>query len=51
MALITDAKARRLSPSGQAVPHGGVTGLTLLPSRNAERTGKVGAAVRQSRYR
>ncbi|MGH8074886.1 MAG: tyrosine-type recombinase/integrase [Lysobacter sp.] len=40
MALITDAKARSLSPGGQAVPHGGVTGLTLLPSPTQRGQGK-----------
>lgn len=40
MALITDAKARSMSPGGQAVPHGGITGLTLLPSASQKGQGK-----------
>ncbi|HGM6414377.1 TPA: tyrosine-type recombinase/integrase [Stenotrophomonas maltophilia] len=40
MALITDAKARSMSPGGQAVPHGGITGLTLLPSPSQKGQGK-----------
>lgn len=40
MALITDAKARSMSPGGPAVPHGGVTGLTLLPSPSQKGQGK-----------
>ena len=40
MALITDTKARSMSPGGQAVPHGGITGLTLLPSASQKGQGK-----------
>ena len=40
MALITDAKARSVSPDGPAVAHGGVTGLTLLPSATQRGQGK-----------
>lgn len=40
MALITDAKARSMSPGGQAVPHGGITGLALLPSQSQKGQGK-----------
>lgn len=40
MALITDAKARSVGPGGSAVPHGGVTGLTLLPSATTKGHGK-----------
>ncbi|APP76907.1 integrase [Xanthomonas nasturtii] len=40
MALITDAKARSMSPGGQAVPHGGITGLTLHPSPSQKGQGK-----------
>jgi len=40
MPLITDAKARNIGPSDQAVPHGGVTGLALLPSATQKGQGK-----------
>ena len=40
MALITDIKARSAGPGGSAVPHGGVTGLTLLPSATQKGQGK-----------
>nr|WP_043291262.1 tyrosine-type recombinase/integrase [Pseudoxanthomonas spadix] len=40
MPLITDAKARSTGCGGQAVPHGGVTGLTLLPSATQKGQGK-----------
>ncbi len=40
MTLITDAKARSMSPGGQAVPHGGITGLALLPSQSQKGQGK-----------
>lgn len=40
MPLITDAKARSLGPGGQAVAHGGVTGLTLIPSATQKGRGK-----------
>lgn len=40
MALITDAKARSIGPGGQAVAHGGVTGLALLPSATHKGQGK-----------
>lgn len=42
MPLITDAKARSLGPGGQAVAHGGVTGLTLIPSATHRGRGKWG---------
>ncbi|WP_228325763.1 Arm DNA-binding domain-containing protein [Xanthomonas cassavae] len=38
--MITDAKARSLSPGGQAVPHGVITGLTLHPSPSQKGQGK-----------
>ncbi len=34
MAIITDTKARNLKPDDAAVPHGGITGLTLHPSQS-----------------
>ena len=34
MAIITDTKARNLKPEDAAVPHGGITGLTLHPSQS-----------------
>ena len=40
MALIRDAKARSVGPGGVAFPHGGVTGLTLLPSATQRGQGK-----------
>lgn len=40
MPLITDAKARSMGPGGQAVAHGGVTGLALLPSATQKGHGK-----------
>ena len=40
MSLLTDLKARKMSPGGPAVPHGGVTGLTLLPSSSQKGHGK-----------
>ena len=40
MALITDAKARSLSPGSPALPHGGVTGLVLHPSGSQKGQGK-----------
>jgi len=40
MPLISDAKARSLGPGGQAVAHGGVTGLTLIPSATQRGRGK-----------
>lgn len=33
MAIITDTKARNIKPDDPAIPHGGVTGLTLIPSK------------------
>lgn len=32
MAIITDTKARNIKPDAPAIPHGGITGLTLIPS-------------------
>ena len=32
MATITDTKARNIKPTDPAIPHGGITGLSLLPS-------------------
>lgn len=40
MSLLTDLKARKMSPGSPAVPHGGVTGLTLLPSSSQRGHGK-----------
>lgn len=40
MPLITDAKARSIGPGGQAVAHGGVTGLALLPTATQKGHGK-----------
>ncbi|AWH29564.1 tyrosine-type recombinase/integrase [Stenotrophomonas sp. YAU14A_MKIMI4_1] len=40
MSLLTDLKARKMSPGSAAVPHGGVTGLTLLPSASQRGHGK-----------
>lgn len=40
MGLITDAKARSVGPGGVAFPHGGVIGLTLLPSATQRGQGK-----------
>jgi len=40
MPLITDAKARNSGPGGRALPHGGVTGLTLIPSASQKGHGK-----------
>lgn len=40
MALLTDLKARGIAPGSQPVPHGGVTGLTLLPSKKQKGSGK-----------
>lgn len=37
MAIITDAKARNIKPEDPAIPHGGVTGLTLHPSKTKGR--------------
>lgn len=37
MAVITDAKARNIKPEGAAIPHGGVTGLALHPSKTKGR--------------
>ncbi|WP_298623095.1 tyrosine-type recombinase/integrase [uncultured Zoogloea sp.] len=33
MAIITDTKARNIKPDDPAIPHGGITGLSLLPSK------------------
>lgn len=33
MAIITDTKARNIKPEDPAIPHGGITGLSLLPSK------------------
>ena len=40
MALITDAKARTISPGSPPVPHGVVTGLVLFPSATHKSQGK-----------
>lgn len=40
MALLSDAKARNLGPGGAAVAHGGVVGLTLIPSATSKGQGK-----------
>ncbi|MFA8631235.1 tyrosine-type recombinase/integrase, partial [Xanthomonas campestris pv. campestris] len=40
MALLTDIKARSITPGSAAPPHGGVTGLNLLPSRTQKGQGK-----------
>ncbi len=40
MALLTDIKARSISPGTQAVAHGSVTGLTLIPSSTQKGQGK-----------
>lgn len=40
MALLTDLKARGIAPGSHPVPHGGVTGLTLLPSKKQKGSGK-----------
>ena len=32
MATITDTKAKNIKPTDPAIPHGGITGLALLPS-------------------
>jgi len=40
MALLTDLKARGIIPGSRPVPHGGVTGLTLLPSKKQRGSGK-----------
>lgn len=37
MAVITDAKARNIKPEDAAIPHGGVTGLALHPSKTKGR--------------
>lgn len=37
MAVITDAKARNIKPDTAAIPHGGVTGLALHPSKSKGR--------------
>lgn len=37
MAVITDAKARNIKPEDVAIPHGGVTGLALHPSKTKGR--------------
>ena len=33
MAVLTDAKARNIKPDSTAIPHGGVVGLTLSPTK------------------
>lgn len=40
MALLSDAKARNLGPGGAAVAHGGVVGLSLIPSSTNKGQGK-----------
>ena len=37
MAVITDAKARNIKPESTAIPHGGVTGLALHPTKTKGR--------------
>ncbi len=37
MALLTDTKARALKPDGRPLPHGGVPGLRLLPTKTKGR--------------
>ena len=37
MAVITDAKARNIKPDSAAIPHGGVTGLALHPTKTKGR--------------
>lgn len=32
MAILSDAKARNIKPDSPALPHGGITGLSLIPS-------------------
>ena len=33
MAVLTDIKARNIKPESTALPHGGVVGLSLLPTK------------------
>ncbi|HFQ8225508.1 TPA: Arm DNA-binding domain-containing protein [Citrobacter freundii] len=33
MAILTDTKARHIKPGDKAIPHGGLIGLTLSPTR------------------
>lgn len=33
MAIMTDLKARNIKPDSPAIPHGGVVGLSLIPSQ------------------
>lgn len=40
MPLLTDVKARSMTPGSRAIAHGGVTGLTLLPSSTHKGQGK-----------
>ena len=40
MPLLTDVKARSVIPGSRAVPHGAVTGLSLLPSATLKGQGK-----------
>ena len=40
MTLLTDVKARSIIPGTPAIAHGGVTGLTLLPSATRKGEGK-----------
>lgn len=40
MPLLTDVKARSMTPGSRAIAHGGVTGLTLLPSATHKGQGK-----------
>lgn len=37
MAVLTDTKARNIKPDDAAIPHGGITGLTLHPSNTKGR--------------
>jgi hypothetical protein len=37
MAVLSDTKARSITPASKDLPHGGVTGLTLQPSQTKGR--------------
>jgi hypothetical protein len=39
MAILSDAKARNIKPDSGALPHGGIIGLSLVPS-NSKGSGK-----------
>ncbi len=36
MALLTHTKAKHIQPGDKPLPHGGMTGLTLHPSKGEE---------------